>query len=65
MVGCGRRFFIKRYGNNYIMRPTDPEYSTTKKEIVVCGDNFSLAICPECEAKLKDKDISKEVIKDE
>ena len=49
--GCGRRFFVKRFGNGYIIKPNEPEYLTTKKEIIVCGNNFSKALCPNCKPK--------------
>jgi len=45
--GCGRRFRCKRWQKPTL---TQPEYFIS---VIICGNNLTNTLCPECKTKLK------------
>ena len=46
--GCGRKFFVRRSPDGYIIEKDD-KTNNSPKVLLVCGDNLSDTLCPDCD----------------
>ena len=61
MKGCGRKFFVRRDPNGFIIE-TFGKYgevydsnNCSPKVLLICGNNHSNTLCPECVKQEKEE----------